>query len=320
MKTMKLSLPFLWVWLVIKVVALSLMIVGLEQHLQAEDSSSTSMMREAVARSLERIPMCSIEWDVVRVLPEGPVAPSPTPGAPGSLREGEKSAADGKVQPPGKSIPMRIKVDYIDPSHFYIHHEFRYPNGSVEYEYFADGDGVIYGVNHTIKRVRLIKAEKRILQELTRGMPQVQISEVVKNAGKISQARHGDVYSLSGNSPRGGFVANLGAGLAVLNLKIGILKPSANPQIIRVAEEVTVTQQNPDLNCPVPAEVVFRSFKGTGELAMQETWRLVSWSRKATLSDLHTQKYVLRPNFHVDDETGVTVRKFLSNEVLNSNK
>lgn len=211
-------------------------------------------------------------------------------------------------------------MDYVDQTHFYIHHEFKYANGPVDYEYFAYGDGVIYGVNNTIKRVRLIKAEKPILRELTRGMPQVQISEIIRNATKVMRVQQNGGYTLFGSTGAAGrgFVVDLDADrLDVLNVKLGILKATGKPEIARTSEEIRVTKPSQDVSCPLPAEVVYRSFKGTGQLVMEETWRLVSWSRKAALSDLHTQKYVLQPNFHVDDETGLTLRKFLSNEVLN---
>lgn len=121
-----------------------------------------------------------------------------------------------------------------------------------------------------------------------------------------------------------GFV-ELSCGLEQSHNRLSILLNVADGQLEKLEvfnkqdeliSDITVQQGTQD-GQHAPQSVVYRSFKGKA-LSRKETWTLEAYRKVSDGAKLLPTKYTLESRYHVHDETGPVVRKFLSDEALNS--
>lgn len=281
-------------------------------------------------KTQERIPRCSAEWTVERILPANPALAAAmaetidkeirgaTDPMDKAALEKKKLAISGPVAA-GQKIQMRIKVDFFGLRRYYIAQTFIYPEGNVDYEYFANGDGMVQAVNRRGRSVRLLKEDGRILDELARGLPELILGKNLVRFNALNLVKDDPGEFLFEGSLGDAQLIEIGVEKATFQLRrlqVGSGRDAARGHLNNPVLDVEARRIRNSGSYPVPEEVVYRQFQGQNQLQMQETWNLVSWTDRTDSSQMHGTKYELEPRQVVTDERATPHRTYPSDEVL----
>jgi hypothetical protein len=212
-----------------------------------------------------------------------------------------------------QTIPLTVKLDYFNPKRFYIYQSFDYPDRPVVYEYFADGDGVIYADNLNNKNVRLLKDSATILDELARGLPEFVLTSKLGAAPEVKVAEETpDLVVMDVLRDFRGPPMRLWVDKTTLQLtKWQETGAPTSIRLVSIHQEVQTERIRVESGYPIPDETVFKSYSGKdNKVHMQETWTLVSFKVRTDSAGMHDTKYHFKPRYSGTDETGPTPRRF----------
>ena len=201
----------------------------------------------------------------------------------------------------GEKIPMTVSLSIENRNKFRVDQVFDYKDVKVFYEYYANNDGVIYAVNTTGRRVRLLSPDKAdILSELGRGVPGFGCAQYLEGIEDVRMLRkRGNILLLRGSVPK--FSRSVHIEFDSEKYQITTLRAferSGSKVFEAIMSNIVLKN-----GYPIPSKSTYRMFTG-GKLAMEEVWELKSFHRVKEVRELKSSKYSPQAGYAVRDMLG----------------
>jgi len=228
--------------------------------------------------------------------------------------EGKRDAMLAHVAE-GQTIPMTVRIDYSNKDRYFMAHSFDYANQPVRYEYYSDGNGVIYIDNLLTHNVRMISSGKStLLQEVAIGLPEILLHHLLEGVRSWKPGPVSPGFTLwTSAGQRGDARLWLAEGTSqIARLQVGSVPLATDPPQAtdHVSDDVQFKKYRTESGYTIPEEVIYK------DPVKVETWKLVRFTFEPPVDQMHSTQYQLRPRCVISDETGPVTKKVLSDELM----